>query len=204
MMKLVFASSNPHKLREVRELLGESLRFGFELLSPKDVGFSGEIKEDGLTFEDNSMIKARALFDFCGVPTLADDSGLCVDALGGAPGVHSARYAAAPGEGNSPDALNTALLLENMRGKTDRRARFVCAVSFCSAGLRFTVSGFCEGGIISERRGEGGFGYDPVFFVERFGKTLAEVSEEEKNAISHRGQAVRRAAALLNAAFAKR
>ncbi len=204
-MKIVFASSNPHKLREVRELLEESLGFGFELLSPKDVGFEGEIVEDGETFEENSMIKAKALFDFCKVPTLADDSGLCVDALDGAPGVRSARYAAAPGEeGNSPDEKNTALLLKNMRGKKNRAARFVCAVSFFDAALRFTVSAACEGEIIGEKRGGGGFGYDPVFFVERFGKTLAEVGEDEKNAISHRGQAVRKAAALLNAAYTKR
>ena len=203
-MKLVFASSNRHKLREVRELLGENLRFGFELLSPGDVGFSGEIVEDGETFEENSMIKARALFDFCGIPTLADDSGLCVDALGGAPGVRSARYAAPDGSGNSPDELNTALLLENLRGVSDRRARFVCAVSFAAPDLRFTVSAACEGRIIGEKRGEGGFGYDPVFYMERFGRTLAEVSEEEKNSVSHRGQAVRRAAALLNAVFEKR
>ncbi|MBQ9543686.1 MAG: RdgB/HAM1 family non-canonical purine NTP pyrophosphatase [Clostridia bacterium] len=200
-MKLVFASSNAHKLREVKELLTESLSFDFELLSPKDVGFGGDIVENGETFEENSMIKAKTLFRFCGIPTLADDSGLCVDALGGAPGIHSARYAAAPGEGNSPDLENTALLLKNMRGKEIRSARFVCAVSFASEDLSFCVRAACEGEIIDERRGEGGFGYDPVFFVERFKKTLAEVSEEEKNSISHRGQAVRRAAALINAAF---
>lgn len=202
-MKIVFASGNAHKTREVKELLQESLQFDFELLSLKDVGFEGDIVEDGSTFEENSMIKAETVYEFCRLPVIADDSGICVDALGGAPGIHSARYAAVFADKNSPDDTNTALLLRNMEGKTDRSARFVCAVSFVSDTLSFTVKKACEGTIINEKRGDGGFGYDPVFFVEEFGKTLSEVTEEQKNSISHRGKAIRAAAEKLNEAFAR-
>jgi XTP/dITP diphosphohydrolase len=143
-MKIVFASGNAHKTREVKELLAESLCFPFELLSLKDVGFEGDIVEDGTTFEENSMIKAKTVYDFCRLPVIADDSGICVDALGGAPGIHSARYAAVFADKNSPDDTNTALLLRNMEGKTDRSARFVCAVSFVSEETSFTVKKACS------------------------------------------------------------
>jgi XTP/dITP diphosphohydrolase len=121
-----------------------------------------------------------------------------VDALGGAPGIHSARYAQVFADKNSPDDTNTQLLLKNMIGKTDRKAQFVCAVSFVSDKLSFTVRGECHGEVIDEKRGDGGFGYDPIFFVEQYQKTLSQVTEEEKNAISHRGQAIRAAAERLN------
>lgn len=202
-MKIVFASGNAHKTREVAELLRESLQFDFELLSLKDIGFTGDIVEDGSTFQENARIKAQTVFDFCHLPVLADDSGICVDALNGAPGIHSARYAAVCGDKNSPDDTNTALLLRNMEGKQNRSARFVCAVHFVSEKLSFTVQEACEGTIINEKRGDGGFGYDPVFFVEEYQKTLSQVSEEEKNAISHRGKAIREAAKRLNGVFGR-
>ncbi len=197
-MKIVFASGNAHKTREVKELLEQSLSFPFELLSLKDVGFEGDIVEDGSSFEENSMIKAKTVYEFCRLPVIADDSGICVDALGGAPGIHSARYAAVFSDRNSPDESNTALLLRNMEGKSDRSARFVCAVSFVWDDLSFTVTKACEGSLLHEKRGDGGFGYDPIFFVEQYGKTLSQVTEEEKNAISHRGRAIREAARRLN------
>lgn len=203
-MKMVFASSNAHKVREVREILTGALGFEVELLGLKDIGFTGDIVEDGDSFEENSMIKARAVRDFCSLPTLADDSGLCVDALGGAPGIYSARYAASSHDsGNSSDEDNTALLLKNVRDKADRSAAYVCAVSFAGDGVSFTVTGDCRGRIIDDRRGGGGFGYDPVFYMDEFGATLAQVTEEQKNSVSHRGKAVRLAAKLLNALYAK-
>ena len=200
-IRMVFASGNAHKTREVKELLQESLTFPFELLSLKDIGFEGDIVEDGQTFQENANIKAQTVFDFCHLPVIADDSGICVDALGGAPGIHSARYAALCGDQNAPDDTNTALLMRNMQGKTDRTARYVCAVSFISDFLRLTVEDTCEGTLIEEKRGQGGFGYDPIFFVKEYGRTLSEITEEQKNAISHRGKAIRALAKELNARF---
>lgn len=202
-MKIVFASGNAHKLREVTELLEASMSVPFELLSLKDIGFDGDIVEDGSTFEENSMIKAKTVYDFCHLPVIADDSGICVDALGGAPGIHSARYAQVFADKNSPDDTNTELLLKNMAGKTDRKAQFICAVSFVSETLSFTVRGECHGEVINEKRGDGGFGYDPVFYMKEFQKTLSEVTEEEKNSVSHRGKAIRAAAEKISRAFEK-
>lgn len=190
-MKLVFASGNENKVREVRQILEDVPAFSsVEILSLRDIGFTGDIVEDGQTFEENALIKARAIAAL-GYACFADDSGLEVDALGGAPGVYSARYCGIHGD----DPANNALLLKNMSGiPTEKRtARYVAAIAYASpSGASFTLRGTCEGRILTqEDGGKGGFGYDPLFFVEEYGKTFASVTAEEKHAISHRGKAVR-------------
>ncbi len=189
-MKLVFASNNAGKIREVAKILEECFAGeDVELLSLKDIGFDGDIVEDGDTFEANALIKARTVADL-GYLCIADDSGLEVDALGGAPGIYSARYSG--GHGN--DAENNLLVLKNLADVPDekRTARFTCAIACVfPGGEEFTVRASCEGRILHAEEGSGGFGYDPLFYVEEYGKTLASVSAEEKNAISHRGRALR-------------
>ena len=165
------------------------------MLSLDDIGFEDEIVEDGEGFYDNAYIKAStvARLGYIGV---GDDSGLCVDALDGAPGVYSARYAGEHGD----DAANNALLLKNLADKEDRTARFVCAIACVfpdDVNTAHVCRGEVEGRIIDEYRGEGGFGYDPLFYYEPFGKTLAEMSAEEKNSISHRGRAIENFAQML-------
>lgn len=192
-MKVLFASSNRAKLREAREIFGDLL----ELVSPLDQGVEIDVVEDGDTFEENARLKAIAYSRKTGLLALADDSGLEVDALDGEPGVHSARYAGP--EKNSRD--NCIKLLEALDGVQDskRTARFRCVVA-CASGDRIicSFSGEAEGRIIKEMRGEDGFGYDPVFFYEPYGKTFAECTPEEKNAVSHRGKAFRKAAVKLS------
>ncbi|RKQ84582.1 XTP/dITP diphosphohydrolase [Brockia lithotrophica] len=185
MRLLLIASQNPGKIREVRELLA-SLAWGIVSLERfPDVKLP---PETGETFAENAVRKAIAAMEATGLPSLADDSGLVVPALGGRPGVRSARYA---GEG-ADDAANVAKLLAEMRGVADRRAYFVSVVAFAAPGEPVqTFEGRLEGVITEEPRGTGGFGYDPVFYVPDLGKTLAEVPLEVKNAISHRGQALR-------------
>lgn len=190
-MQLVFASGNENKVREVRQILEDIPAFSsVAVLSLRDIGFTGDIVEDGQTFEENALIKARAIAAL-GYACFADDSGLEVDALGGAPGVYSARYCGIHGD----DPANNALLLKNMSGiPTEKRtARYVAAIAYASPdGAEFTLRGTCEGKILTEEDGgRGGFGYDPLFFVEEYGKTFASVTAEEKHAISHRGKAVR-------------
>ena len=184
-MKMVLASRNAHKIRELEALLSQYVD-GVEILSLNDVGIFGEIEEDGKSFEENALIKARAAAA-SGYIGLGDDSGLSVRALGGAPGIYSARYA---GEhGNTEE--NNALLLKNMANVSDRYAEFVCAIACVFPnGEELCVRGTSAGEILSEYHGEGGFGYDPLFFVPEHGKTFAEMSAEEKNAVSHRGRAV--------------
>lgn len=183
-MKIIAATKNKNKLREFGEILN-----GFEIISQEDAGVDIDVEETGTTFEENSMLKAKAIFDATGITAIADDSGLCVDALGGEPGVYSARYG---GEGYD-DSGRVQLLLKNMQNVPDdkRTARFVCAITLVGADGVITARGECEGKIDYEPKGENGFGYDPVFFVEKYGKTMAEVSPEEKNAISHRGKALK-------------
>ena len=193
-MKIVLASRNKKKISELNALLAKHIP-GIEVFSLDDIGFEGEIVEDGETFEDNAYIKAStvARLGYIGV---GDDSGLCVDALDGAPGVYSARYAGEHGD----DAANNALLLKNLADKTDRTARFVCAIACVfpdDVNTAHVCRGEVEGRIIDEYRGEGGFGYDPLFYYEPFGKTLAEMSAEEKNSISHRGRAIENFAQML-------
>ena len=188
-MKIVLASRNKKKKAELQALLSQHVD-GIEILSLDDVEIYEEIEEDGKTFEENALIKARvaATSGYIGV---GDDSGLCVDALGGAPGIYSARYAGEHGN----DEANNDLLLKNLEGKSDRGARFVCCIA-CVFPERygiepFTVRGFVEGEIISERHGNGGFGYDPIFYYAPLGKTLAEVTAEEKNSVSHRANSIK-------------
>ena len=193
-MKIVLASRNKKKISELNALLAKHIP-EIEVLSLDDIGFEDEIVEDGETFEDNAYIKAStvARLGYIGV---GDDSGLCVDALDGAPGVYSARYAGEHGD----DAANNALLLKNLADKTDRTARFVCAIACVfpdDVNTAHVCRGEVEGRIIDEYRGEGGFGYDPLFYYEPFGKTLAEMSAEEKNSISHRGRAIENFAQML-------
>lgn len=179
--RLVVASGNAHKLKELREILGG----GFEIVGMKEVGFKDDIVEDGETFEENARIKAEAVSRATGLPALADDSGLSVDALGGAPGVYSARYAG----GHGDDQANNDLLLQNMRGIEDRTCRFVCAMALALPGEEMrVVRGECVGKLLTERAGQGGFGYDPLFLYKT-GKTFAEMEEKEKNAVSHRAVA---------------
>jgi len=184
-MRIVAATQNAHKLVEIRAITDQ---FGFELVSQADVGLSDvDIEETGTTFEENSLIKAEAICRMTGDAAIADDSGLAVDALGGAPGVRSARYAGE--DGNTPK--NNALLLKNLEGVTDRRAQFTCAVALIAPdGTEQTVEGHCPGTILAVPAGNGGFGYDPLFVPDGFTKTFAELAPEEKNAISHRGRAL--------------
>lgn len=184
---MVLASRNRGKLKELHRLLTSYLGEGVELLSLDDVGLFDDVEENGSTFAENALIKARAAAK-SGYIALADDSGLCVEALDGAPGVFSARYAGEHGN----DAANNALLLENLKDKTNRRAAFVCAFAcvFPDGREPIVVEGRTEGEILTAPRGEGGFGYDPLFYYAPFGKTFAELDGEEKNSISHRGAAV--------------
>lgn len=188
-MKIVLASRNKKKISELQTLLSQYIE-GIEIISLDDVGIHGEIEEDGETFEDNALIKARVAAS-SGYIGVGDDSGLEVDALGGAPGVYSARYAGDHGD----DEANNDLLLNNLEDKTDRSARFVCCIA-CVFPEKYSeepivVRGYVEGEILKERQGEGGFGYDPLFYFPQFGKTLAEVTPEEKNSVSHRGNAIK-------------
>ncbi|MBQ9548178.1 MAG: RdgB/HAM1 family non-canonical purine NTP pyrophosphatase [Bacteroidales bacterium] len=197
-MRLLFATGNAGKLREAREILGPS----FDLLSPADAGISGEPEETGDTFRENALQKARWYQERCGLPCFADDSGLEVDALGGAPGIYSARYA---GEGHDFAANIDKLLKELSRcGNPVRSARFRCCVALLLPGEepRF-FDGAVEGRIGTRKAGCGGFGYDPVFIPDAYpDRTLAEVEEAAKNAISHRGVALRAMTAWLAANLA--
>lgn len=183
-MKIIAATKNKNKIKEFGEILK-----GFEIISQEEAGVDIDVEETGTTFEENSLLKAMAIYRATGIAAIADDSGLEVDALGGEPGIYSARYG---GEGLD-DKGRVQLLLKNMKDIPDekRTARFVCAITYVDADGTITAKGTCEGVITHAPAGENGFGYDPVFFVEEFGKTTAEISAEEKNSISHRGKALR-------------
>lgn len=181
---IVLATGNKNKVNEIKELLKE---FSIEVQSLKDFGPLPEPVEDGETFDDNAYKKALHYAKRLGLPCLADDSGLVVDALDGRPGVYSARYS---GE-NATDWDNCEKLLKEMEGKTNRSAHFMCVLSLATPkGPALTWEGRCEGEICTERHGEAGFGYDPVFFYKELGKTFAEVSMAEKSKVSHRGKAL--------------
>ncbi len=191
-MKLVLASKNPKKLAELSTILSG---LGIEVCLQADAGVDVEVEETGATFEENSMLKAKAVMEASGLPAVADDSGLCCDGLNGAPGVYSARY----GGPGLDDAGRYRLLLENLRGQT-RAAKFVSVITCCFPnGDVITARGECPGTIAFAPQGSGGFGYDPVFFVPSLKKTFAQLSPEEKNAISHRGKALRAFAEKLEA-----
>ena len=182
--KFVIATHNANKLKEMSDILS---KLGVSVLSPADLGITVEVEETGTTFSENAMIKAKAFCAAAGLPAIADDSGLCVDALNGGPGVYSARYG---GEGLD-DRGRYMLLLNNMRGQTTRAAHFACAV--CCAfpsGDELTAEGTCEGAVAFAPMGENGFGYDPVFLVPEKAKTFAQLTAEEKAEISHRGKAL--------------
>ena len=183
-MKLVLASKNQKKLVEMNDILSH---LGIEVCSETEAGVDLEVEETGTTFEENSLLKAKAVMEASGLPAIADDSGLCVDCLNGAPGVYSARYG---GEGLS-DEDRYRMLLENMRGQMTRTAKFVSVITCCFPnGDVLTARGECPGTIAYAPMGEGGFGYDPVFFVPELKKTFAQLAADEKNAISHRGKAL--------------
>ena len=185
-MKLVLASKNPHKLLEMQTILGQ---LGLEVVLERDVGVDVDVEETGTTFEENALLKARAVMEASGMAAIADDSGLMVDALNGAPGGYSARYG-----GLDSDSARTALLLHNLEGVPEERrtARFVSAIAcVLPDGRVVTARGVCEGRILFETRGSNGFGYDPVFYVPQLGKTFAEADGTEKNAASHRGNALK-------------
>lgn len=190
-MKIILASNNKNKLREMKEILSP---LGYEVLSQSEAGVNLDVEENGATFEENALLKARAVHELCKEAVLADDSGLEVDALGGKPGVYSHRYA---GE-NATDADRCEKLLSELKDVPDekRTARFVCAIQYINAdGEVKTVRGECEGRIGYEQRGENGFGYDPVFMTGE--KSFAELSAEEKNKISHRANALKKLRELL-------
>lgn len=182
--KFVLATHNPGKLKEMGAILAQ---FGVEVVSPKDLGLTVDVEETGTTFAENAMLKAKAICAAAKLPAIADDSGLCVDALNGGPGVYSARYG---GEGLD-DRGRYLLLLNNMRGQTTRAAHFACAIACAFPnGDTLTAEGRCDGTIAFAPMGEGGFGYDPVFFVPEKAKTFGQLTAEEKSAISHRGRAL--------------
>ena len=179
MNKIVFATNNANKLREAAEILAP---LGIEVISQREAGVDCEPDENGTTFAENAMIKAKAVYDIVKIPVFADDSGLCVDALDGRPGVYSARYA--------PKGQECAKLLDEMKDISDdkRTASFQCVIAYVDENRSFTVNGACLGKIGYEEKGTNGFGYDPVFV--RGDKTMAEMTAEEKNAVSHRGAAL--------------
>lgn len=182
-MKLIAATNNKNKIREFKEILSP---LGFEILSMNETGFESDPEETGTTFEENAVIKASALAKLADMPVLADDSGLEVDALDGAPGVYSARYA----PGSDLDRINK--LLENMKCKSNRNAQFTSCVAVCFPnGKTITATGICRGIIAEKPAGNGGFGYDPIFYVEKFQRTYAELTPDEKNSVSHRGNALK-------------
>ena len=182
MKRIVFATNNAHKLSEVKAVLGD----GYELVTLREVGITEDIPETGETLDENASIKARYVYERTGLDCFADDTGLEVTALNGAPGVHSARYAT---DGHD-FAANNAKLLRELEGKEDRSARFRTVISLIRNGIEEQVEGIVEGTIATSLSGSEGFGYDPLFIPEGHNITFAEMSAEEKNAISHRGRAV--------------
>lgn len=181
-MTFVLASNNEKKLREMQDILSQ---LGIEVVSQKSLGIDSDPEETGATFEENSLIKARACCKIANIPAIADDSGLEVDALGGAPGIYSARYC----EGTDADRVD--FLLKNMENCDDRAARFVSAVACVFPnGEEFVCRGECEGEVLRERAGNGGFGYDPVFNLPEYNQTFAQIPQEIKNKISHRANAM--------------
>ena len=184
MEKLVVATSNAGKMKEFREMLGGK----FTVISMAEAGFEGDVEETGETFYDNALLKAEAVSRTLGVCALADDSGLEVTCLNGAPGVYSARYSGEPCD----NVRNRAFLLENMRGAEDRSARFVsCIVLYKPSGEIVTATGYVEGEILLEEEGDNGFGYDCLFYSKDLGKSFGVATDEEKNSVSHRGRALR-------------
>lgn len=183
-MKFVLATHNAHKIQEMSEILG---KYGVEVVSPKELGITVDVEETGETFAENAMLKAKAICALAELPAIADDSGLCVDALNGGPGVYSARY----GGEELDDKGRYMLLLENLRGQTTRAAHFACAIACAFPnGDTLTAEGRCDGTIAFAPMGDDGFGYNPVFFVPEKAKTFAQMTLAERTEISHRGRAL--------------
>ena len=187
-MKVVLASKNKHKLVEISKI---TEKFGIELVLQSELGVDIDVEENGATFEENSYIKAEAVMKATGLPALADDSGIAVDALGGEPGIYSARYGF---DDSMDDWGRLLLLLKNTEHVPDgqRQAQFVCVITMVTPeGQTIQARGEIHGELLREARGENGFGYDPIFYYPPFGKSTAEMDPEEKNAVSHRGNALR-------------
>lgn len=187
-MKLIIASSNKNKISEIKKMLNN-----IEILSLNDIGFKGDIEETGTTFEENALIKAKTIYDIFKVPVIADDSGLCVNALNGAPGIYSHRFAGL----ECNDEKNNALLVEKMQNMKDKGAYYECAICYYDGNPHY-FKGQVDGEIILTPRGHNGFGYDPYFLIPSLNKTMAELSMDEKNRISHRHIATERLGAYLN------
>ena len=187
-MKVVLASKNPHKLVEISQI---TEKFGMELVLESQLGVDIDVEETGSTFEENSFLKAEAVMKATGLPALADDSGICVDALGGEPGIYSARYGF---DDSLDDFGRLQLLLKNTENVPDgqRQAQFVCVITFVTPdGKVIQARGEVHGELLRSPAGEGGFGYDPIFYYPPFGKSLAQVSPAEKNSVSHRANALK-------------
>ncbi|MDD7674232.1 MAG: RdgB/HAM1 family non-canonical purine NTP pyrophosphatase [Oscillospiraceae bacterium] len=187
-MKVVLASKNPHKLVEISQI---TEKFGMELVLESQLGVDIDVEETGATFEENSFLKAEAVMKATGLPALADDSGICVDALGGEPGIYSARYGF---DDSLDDFGRLQLLLKNTENVPDgqRQAQFVCVITFVTPdGKVIQARGEVHGELLRAPFGEGGFGYDPIFYYPPFGKSLAQVSPAEKNSVSHRANALK-------------
>lgn len=190
-MKLIIASNNAHKLTEMKAILSP---FFDDVQSMREAGIEHETVEDGTTFMENAVKKARELAEISGHAAIADDSGICVDALDGAPGIYSARFSGVHGD----DKANNRLLLEKLQGVENRAAHYTCAIALCwPDGKMLTAEDYFYGEIGQEEKGTNGFGYDPLFFLPEYGCTSAQLSPEEKNRISHRGKALRKLVGLL-------
>lgn len=184
-MKLVIASNNKHKIYEIKKILGGKFE---EIVSLREAGISHETVEDGKTFLENAVKKAREIAEISGMCALADDSGICVDALDGAPGIYSARFSGLHG-GHGTDEENNKLMLEKLEGEVNRRAHYTAAIALVYPdGKTVTAEGYMYGNITDAPRGERGFGYDPLFVPVGETRTVAELTDDEKNAISHRAQ----------------
>ena len=191
-MKIVAATGNKGKIREFQEILG---KMDFEVVSMKEIGIDIEVEETGTTFEENALIKARAIAELCDYPVISDDSGLCVDALDGAPGIYSARFA---GE-DADDADRNRYLVEKLDGETNRKAYYVAAIAYITPdGREITTVGTTDGEILYEEEGTGGFGYDPLFYCTEINKCFGIATPDEKNQVSHRGRALRKLYKILN------
>lgn len=190
-MKIVAATTNKGKIREFQEILSE---LGYEVVSMHDEGIDVEVEETGSTFSENALIKARAVSLLCDYPVIADDSGLCVDAMDGAPGIYSARFA---GE-DATDYDRNVKLLETLEGEENRKAQYVAAIAYIEPdGTEITTEGIIEGEILTEEHGTGGFGYDPLFWCTEIKKCFGEATPDEKNAVSHRGRALKKLCDIL-------
>ena len=188
MKRILLASNNVGKIRELSAMLD-----GCEIVCPRDMGIEFDVEETGSTFYENALIKAQALFALCGLPTIADDSGLCVDALGGAPGVHSARYS------GGGDKENNAKLLQELSGVTDRKAHFCSCIVYYDGESIVEGTGNTYGTIGFKEEGDGGFGYDPLFISDDLKKSFGLATAEEKNSVSHRYRALKALKEKLNA-----